>query len=66
MLKTKVKEETDFGRLLREGDYLKKIPAVGDTVHGMIISTNRREVCVDIEGVTGIAHWDENMGEDEK
>ncbi|PJA47293.1 30S ribosomal protein S1 [Candidatus Uhrbacteria bacterium CG_4_9_14_3_um_filter_36_7] len=52
MLKTKVKEETDFGRLLREGDYLKKIPAVGDTVHGMIISTNRREVCVDIEGVT--------------
>jgi len=23
-------------------------------------------ISADIEGVTGIAHWDENMGEDEK
>ncbi len=43
---------SQFEKLLIEGDYLKKIPKVGDVVKGKIISANRREVRVDIEGVT--------------
>ena len=51
-LATDKKEESLLGRLLREGDYIKKIPKEGDVVHGTIISASRREVCIDIEGVT--------------
>jgi len=43
---------TEFEKLLVDGDYLKKIPQVGDVVVGKVISVNRREVRLDIEGVT--------------
>ncbi|MFH1142141.1 MAG: S1 RNA-binding domain-containing protein [Candidatus Uhrbacteria bacterium] len=43
---------TKFERLLVDGDYLKKIPQAGDVVVGKVISTSRREVRLDIEGVT--------------
>ncbi len=44
-------EDTEFGKLLAEGGYLK-IPKVGDAVKGKILSSSRREVRIDIEGVT--------------
>lgn len=50
--KIEKKEETLLEKLLQEGDYIKKIPKVGEVVHGIIISATRREVCLDIEGVT--------------
>ncbi|MFH1315773.1 MAG: S1 RNA-binding domain-containing protein [Candidatus Uhrbacteria bacterium] len=43
---------TKFEKLLVDGDYLKKIPQAGDVVVGKVISTSRREVRLDIEGVT--------------
>ncbi len=50
---TKVTQPTtQFEKLLVEGDYLKKIPQVGDVVKGKVISASRREVRVEIEGVT--------------
>jgi len=51
IIKKPIKEETAFGKLLAEGGYLK-IPKVGDVVKGKIISVSRREVRIDIEGVT--------------
>lgn len=49
---TKTTPNSEFEKLLLEGDYLKKIPKPGDAVKGKIISANRREVRIDIEGVT--------------
>ncbi len=43
---------TKFEKLLEEGDYLKRIPQVGDVVKGNIINATRREVRVEIAGVT--------------
>ena len=42
---------TEFQRLMEEGQYLH-VPAVGDVVKGKIISADRREVRVDIDGLT--------------
>ncbi len=41
---------SEFQKLLEEGPYLH-IPAVGDVVKGKIVSANRREVRVDIDGL---------------
>ncbi len=49
---TKDTPTSEFEKLLLEGEYLKKIPKVGDVVKGNIICANRREVRIDIEGVT--------------
>ena len=46
-----IKEDSAFGKLLTDGGYLK-VPKVGDAVTGKIISASRREVRIDIEGVT--------------
>jgi small subunit ribosomal protein S1 len=49
--KTKVKEEKgDFKALLQQ--HIDKIPKAGDTVKGKIISLDRGEVHLDIEGLT--------------
>ncbi|MBI4599225.1 S1 RNA-binding domain-containing protein [Candidatus Uhrbacteria bacterium] len=45
-----LKEDTAFGKLLAESGL--KIPKVGDAVTGKIISSSRREVRIDLEGVT--------------
>jgi small subunit ribosomal protein S1 len=50
-LKKLEKTDSEFGKLLADGGFLK-IPKIGDVVHGKIISTSRREVRIDIEGVT--------------
>ena len=50
--KDDVQPTTKFEQLLVDGDYLKKIPQAGDTVVGKVISTSRREVRLDIVGVT--------------
>lgn len=42
---------TEFQKLMEEGQYLH-VPAVGDVVKGKIISADRREVRVDIDGLT--------------
>lgn len=42
---------SELGKLLADGGYLK-IPKVGDVVRGKVLSTNRREVRLDIEGMT--------------
>lgn len=42
---------TEFQRLMEEGKYLN-VPKVGDAVKGKIISADRREVRVDIDGMT--------------
>jgi len=47
----KDKENSEFGKLLADGGFLK-IPKVGDVVHGKVIAVSRREVRVDIEGMT--------------
>jgi small subunit ribosomal protein S1 len=43
-------DKSEFGKLLAEGGYLK-IPKVGDIVRGKVLSTSRREVRLDIEGM---------------
>ncbi len=43
--------QTEFQKLMDEGTYLT-IPKVGDVVKGKIISADRREVRVDIDGMT--------------
>lgn len=42
---------SELGKLLADGGYLK-IPKVADVVRGKVLSTNRREVRLDIEGMT--------------
>ncbi len=42
---------TEFQQLMEDGEYLK-IPKIGDVVKGEIISADRREVRIDIEGMT--------------
>ena len=42
---------TEFQQLMEDGQYLH-VPAVGDVVKGKIISADRREVRVDIDGLT--------------
>ncbi len=42
---------TEFQKLIEEGSYLN-IPKVGDVVQGKIIGSGRREVRVDIDGIT--------------
>jgi small subunit ribosomal protein S1 len=49
--KKPVNENSELGKLLADGGFLK-IPKVGDVVRGKIISANRREVRLDIEGMT--------------
>lgn len=43
--------ESEYGKLLESGAYLK-IPKLGELVRGRVIYASRREVRVDIEGVT--------------
>lgn len=43
--------QTPFQKLMEEGQYLN-VPKVGDAVKGRIISADRREVRVDIDGMT--------------
>lgn len=43
--------QSEFQTLLEEGGYLK-IPKVGDVVKGKIIGTGRREIRLDIDGLT--------------
>lgn len=49
-LKRPVNENSEFGKLLADGGFLK-IPKVGDVVRGKIVSISRREVRLDIEGM---------------
>ncbi|OGL95056.1 hypothetical protein A2348_04800 [Candidatus Uhrbacteria bacterium RIFOXYB12_FULL_58_10] len=42
---------TEFQKLMEEGQYLN-VPGLGDAVKGKIISADRREVRVDIDGLT--------------
>ncbi|MFH1253544.1 MAG: S1 RNA-binding domain-containing protein [Candidatus Uhrbacteria bacterium] len=46
-----INEESEFGKMLADGGFLK-IPKVGDVIRGKIIATSRREVRIDIEGMT--------------
>ncbi len=48
---TVVAEQTEFQKLMDEGTYLT-VPKVGDVVKGKIISADRREVRIDIDGMT--------------
>jgi len=50
-IKTTKEDQSEFGKLLNEGTYLK-IPKVGDTIKGKVISAGRREVRLDIDGYT--------------
>lgn len=50
-LKKPVIEDSEFGKLLASGGYLK-IPKVGDTIHGKIISLSRREIRLDLDSMT--------------
>jgi small subunit ribosomal protein S1 len=43
--------QTEFQKLMEEGKYLN-VPKVGDVVKGKIISADRREVRLDIDGIT--------------
>jgi len=65
---TKVTQPTtQFEKLLIEGDYLKKIPQVGDVIKGNVISASRREVRVEIAGVTtGVVRGRELFAEAEE
>lgn len=42
---------SDFQKLLEEGGYLN-VPKIGDVVHGKIIGVGRREIRLDIDGLT--------------
>lgn len=46
-----IPEQTEFQKLMDEGTYLT-VPKVGDVVKGKIISADRREVRIDIDGMT--------------
>ena len=48
---TDTNTQTEFQKLIEEGQYLN-IPNVGDVVHGKVISSGRREVRIDIDGIT--------------
>lgn len=48
---TQTTAATPFQKLMEEGQYLN-VPKVGDAVKGRIISADRREVRVDIDGMT--------------
>ncbi len=48
---TLVTEQTEFQKLMDEGTYLT-VPKVGEVVKGRIISADRREVRIDIDGMT--------------
>lgn len=64
MSKNDTTPTTEFEKLLVDGEYLKRIPKVGDVVKGNIITASRREVRVDIEGVTtGIVRGREMFAE---
>ncbi len=43
--------QSEFSKLLQEGGYLN-IPKVGDVVKGKVVSVGRREVRIDIDGIT--------------
>lgn len=44
-------KQSEFHKLITEGDYLK-IPKVGDVVTGRVIGSGRREIRIDVEGIT--------------
>ncbi len=44
-------KQGDFQKLIQEGNYLV-IPKVGDVVTGKVIGSGRREIRIDIEGIT--------------
>jgi small subunit ribosomal protein S1 len=44
-------QNSEFQQLIQDGAYLE-LPKVGDTVTGKVISSSRREVRIDIEGIT--------------
>ncbi len=48
---TAIVDLTEFQQLMADGEYLH-IPKIGDVVKGEIISADRREVRIDIEGMT--------------
>lgn len=50
-LKKPANENSELGKLLADGGFLK-IPKVGDVVRGKVLSVSRREVRLDIEGMT--------------
>ena len=45
------KSQTQLGQLIADGSYVN-VPKVGDVVKGKIISADRREVRIDLEGMT--------------
>jgi small subunit ribosomal protein S1 len=45
------KSQTQLGQLIADGSYVN-VPRVGDVVKGTIISADRREVRIDLEGMT--------------
>jgi len=50
-LKKTENENSELGKLLADGGFLK-IPKVGDVIRGRVLSTSRREVRLDVEGMT--------------
>jgi small subunit ribosomal protein S1 len=57
------KTVSEFEKLLQEGDYLN-IPAIGDVVTGTVIGTGRREIRLDVDGVsTGVVRGKELFAE---
>lgn len=64
-MKNKVVDmDSAFAKLLIEGDYLARIPKAGDAVTGKVISSSRREVRIDIAGVTtGVVRGSELFAE---
>jgi len=56
-------DQSDFQKLLEEGNYLN-VPKVGDVVVGKIIGAGRREIRLDIDGVgTGVVRGRELFAE---
>lgn len=51
---TETKQQTEFQKLMEEGTYLN-IPKVGDVVTGKVVGAGRREIRIDINGIsTGV------------
>ena len=56
-------DQSDFQKLLEEGNYLN-VPKVGDVVVGKVIGAGRREIRLDIDGVgTGVVRGRELFAE---
>ena len=63
---TQTKAPSELAKLLEEGSYLQ-FPKVGDIINGKVISSNRREVRLDINGfTTGVVRGRELFAESEE